>query len=95
MLRPCVAYGGGPKKEQLADLGKGCDILIGTVGRLNDIIRSNPERLSLNRLKFTILDEADEMLDAGTFQSLSLLDAANPLHRLGERHGLSPARWSF
>ena len=29
MLRPCVAYGGAPSREQMDELRKGCDILIG------------------------------------------------------------------
>jgi ATP-dependent RNA helicase DDX3X len=61
MLRPCVAYGGGPKREQMDELRKGCDILVATPGRLIDFM-SSPNLLSLNRLRFTIIDEADEML---------------------------------
>lgn len=61
MLRPCVAYGGGPMREQMAELAKGCDILVATPGRLIDIM-SRPHVLSLSRVRFTIIDEADEML---------------------------------
>lgn len=61
MLRPCVAYGGGPMREQRVDLEKGCDILIATPGRLIDFMRDS-NLLTFNRLRFTILDEADEML---------------------------------
>jgi ATP-dependent RNA helicase DDX3X len=50
MLRPCVVYGGGPFKEQLEELRKGCDILIATAGRLKDFL-SKPHILSLNRVK--------------------------------------------
>ena len=50
MMRPCVAYGGGPVREQWAELEKGCDILVATPGRLIDFInRGNV--LSLARLK--------------------------------------------
>ncbi|KPI44667.1 ATP-dependent RNA helicase ded1 [Cyphellophora attinorum] len=62
MLRPCVAYGGGPKREQMDELRKGCDILVATPGRLIDFMSNHPNLLSLNRLRFTIIDEADEML---------------------------------
>ncbi|KAI9163282.1 ATP-dependent RNA helicase ded1 [Paramyrothecium foliicola] len=62
MLRPCVVYGGVPVKEQLNLLGKGCDILIGTPGRLVDFIQ-RPRNLTLRRLRYIIIDEADEMLD--------------------------------
>lgn len=50
MLRPCVAYGGGPVGMQRQELEKGCDILIATPGRLIDFIDS-PKLLSLNRVK--------------------------------------------
>ncbi|MCJ1392912.1 hypothetical protein MMC18_005784 [Xylographa bjoerkii] len=61
MLRPCVAYGGGPTREQADELRKGCDILIATPGRLMDFMgRGN--LLGLNRVKYTIIDEADEMV---------------------------------
>lgn len=50
MLRPCVAYGGGPVREQIAELTKGCDILIATPGRLIDFM-AKPGILSLTRVR--------------------------------------------
>ena len=50
MLRPCVVYGGAPTREQMDDLRKGCDILIGTPGRLIDFIERG-HLLSLGRVK--------------------------------------------
>ncbi|KAF2659304.1 P-loop containing nucleoside triphosphate hydrolase protein [Lophiostoma macrostomum CBS 122681] len=64
MLRPCVIYGGAPARAQREQLEMGCDILIATPGRLMDFM-SNIDRLSLARLKFTVIDEADEMLSTG------------------------------
>lgn len=61
MLRPCVIYGGGPSVEQVRQLQKGCDILIGTPGRLCDFI-GKPHILLLRRLKYMVIDEADELL---------------------------------
>ncbi|OCK80775.1 DEAD/DEAH box RNA helicase [Lepidopterella palustris CBS 459.81] len=61
MLRPCVVYGGAPTKNQREELEKGCDILVATPGRLVDFM-SKSNLLSLARLKFTVIDEADEML---------------------------------
>ena len=63
MLRPCVVYGGGPLREQIAQLGKGCDVLIGTPGRLVDFI-GRQHLLTLKRLKYMVIDEADEMLQS-------------------------------
>ena len=48
-------------RAQKEDLQKGCDILVATPGRLAEFMR-DPELLSLKRLRFTILDEADEFL---------------------------------
>lgn len=50
MLRPCVAYGGAPTREQMDELRKGCDILIGTPGRLIDFI-DRGHLVSLARVK--------------------------------------------
>lgn len=61
MLRPGVVYGGVPVREQLALLNRGCDVLIGTPGRLIDFIQ-RPRSLTLRRLRYMVIDEADEML---------------------------------
>lgn len=61
MLRPCVIYGGGPLRHQIDQLSLGCDILIATPGRLIDFM-DRPNNLTLRRLKYMVIDEADEML---------------------------------
>lgn len=50
MLRPCVIYGGGPSRDQIIDLSKGCDLLIATPGRLKDFIERD-QVLSFRRVK--------------------------------------------
>ena len=62
MLRPCVAYGGLPMKLMLDQLAAGCDILIATPGRLCALMEK-PHVLTMRRVKYTVIDEADEMLD--------------------------------
>lgn len=62
-LRPCTVYGGGPRPLQINDLMRGCDILIGTPGRVCDLVTNCPGVVSLKRLKHTIFDEADELMD--------------------------------
>lgn len=61
MLRPVCSYGGIPIGINLQELGKGCDLLIGTPGRLQDLM-NKADVLSMRRVKFTVIDEADEML---------------------------------
>ncbi|KAF3019647.1 hypothetical protein E8E15_008591 [Penicillium rubens] len=63
MLRPCVAYGGAPARQQREELQKGCDILIATPGRLLDFM-TQTHVLSLRRVRYTVIDEADEMLES-------------------------------
>ncbi|KAH0320330.1 DEAD/DEAH box RNA helicase, partial [Aureobasidium melanogenum] len=61
MMRPVCSYGGIPIGINVQELQKGCDILIGTPGRLQDLM-NRPDVLSMRRVKFTVIDEADEML---------------------------------
>lgn len=51
MLRPCVVYGGAPARFQREELQKGCDLLIGTPGRLLDFMRQS-HVLSLRRIRY-------------------------------------------
>ncbi|KAF9119226.1 hypothetical protein BGW39_000451 [Mortierella sp. 14UC] len=62
-LRPVVIYGGADMKTQKENLAKGCDILIATPGRLIDAIERG--LVSLAKVKYTVLDEADRILDMG------------------------------
>ncbi|KAJ4293133.1 hypothetical protein N0V90_008415 [Kalmusia sp. IMI 367209] len=72
MLRPCVIYGGAPTKNQREQLEMGCDILIATPGRLMDFM-NHINLLSLARLKFTVIDEADELLSSGWEETMEKL----------------------
>ena len=55
-----VVYGGAEVREQLRQIERGCDLLIATPGRLVDLIERG--RLSMEHIKFLVLDEADRML---------------------------------
>ena len=45
------------------NLQNGVDVIVGTPGRVNDLMRRNA--LDLSELKHVILDEVDRMLDMG------------------------------
>merc|ERR1740117_2431115 len=62
-LRICVAYGGAPFGDQMREMERGCDILVATPGRLDDMIGRG--RVTLREVQFLVLDEADRMLDMG------------------------------
>ncbi|KAI9829406.1 MAG: hypothetical protein M1819_006343 [Sarea resinae] len=74
MLRPCVLYGGAPVRDQRIELSKGCDVLIASPGRLCDFMEK-PHILSLSRVKYTIIDEADEMLQSDWDEELKKIMA--------------------
>jgi ATP-dependent RNA helicase DeaD len=60
----CVAvYGGKPLREQTEKLKRGADVIVGTPGRVIDLMERGA--LDLSRLSFVVLDEADRMLDIG------------------------------
>lgn len=50
-------------KEQISALNNGVDIVVGTPGRLEDLIQGG--YLSLNQCRFFVLDEADGLLKQG------------------------------
>ncbi|KAF0973485.1 hypothetical protein FDP41_008189 [Naegleria fowleri] len=61
--RTVVAYGGAAIQYQLKQLERGCDILVATPGRLVDLIDRGS--VSLSKIQYLVLDEADRMLDMG------------------------------
>ena len=62
-VKCCCLYGGRPIKQQINRLNRGCDIVVGTPGRVIDHL--NRGSLRPNDLWFVVLDEADRMLDIG------------------------------
>ncbi|KAL0964678.1 hypothetical protein UPYG_G00327470 [Umbra pygmaea] len=58
----CI-YGGSSYNPQLDAIRSGIDILVGTPGRIKDLLQSN--KLDLSQLKHVVLDEVDQMLDMG------------------------------
>lgn len=62
-MRPCVVYGGADVGTQMRDIDRGCHVLVGTPGRLVDMIQRG--KIGLENVQFLCLDEADRMLDMG------------------------------
>jgi superfamily II DNA/RNA helicase len=56
-------YGGVPQGRQVGALQRGVDIVIGTPGRIEDLIEQR--RLDLSEVVITVIDEADHMCDLG------------------------------
>ncbi|GFP92626.1 dead-box ATP-dependent RNA helicase 53 [Phtheirospermum japonicum] len=58
----CV-YGGVPISRQMSTLDHGVDVIVGTPGRVIDLIKRGA--LNLSEVQFVVLDEADQMLNVG------------------------------
>ncbi|WAB82161.1 DEAD/DEAH box helicase [Microcella daejeonensis] len=56
-------YGGVPQGRQVGALQRGVDIIIGTPGRIEDLIEQG--RLDLSAIEIVVLDEADHMCELG------------------------------
>ncbi|KAJ5545768.1 DEAD/DEAH box RNA helicase [Penicillium frequentans] len=71
MIRPCVAYKGAPVRLQQEELLKGCDIHIGTLGHIIDFMGQS-NTMPLHRVRYTVIDEADELLYFGGEEDFDL-----------------------
>ncbi len=61
--RAVVVYGGADIDRQIQQIGKGCDVVIATPGRLTDL--SERREIDLCDVEVAVLDEADRMADMG------------------------------
>jgi ATP-dependent RNA helicase DeaD len=72
-------YGGQPIERQLKMLRQGVQVVIGTPGRVIDHIERGT--LSLDHVKMTVLDEADQMLDMGFREDIETILDETPADR--------------
>jgi ATP-dependent RNA helicase DeaD len=72
-------FGGAPIREQASRLGHGAQVVVGTVGRVLDMI--NRHHLILDSARYVILDEADEMLDLGFLEDVETILRRCPMGR--------------
>jgi ATP-dependent RNA helicase DeaD len=102
-INPVAVFGGAPIRDQVAYLKGGAPIVVGTVGRVLDLISRHS--LMLHSCRNVVLDEADEMLDLGFLEDVekilsycpngrqtALFSATMPapIRALAERHLYDP-----
>src|SRR5690349_5934165 len=75
-IRVLTVYGGVPYEPQLDALESGVEVVVGTPGRLIDLM--NRGALDISHVKCLVLDEADEMLDLGFLPDVERLLAKTP-----------------
>ncbi|HEX5225628.1 MAG TPA: DEAD/DEAH box helicase [Solirubrobacteraceae bacterium] len=74
-----AVFGGAPIRGQQAQLRAGGHVVVGTVGRVLDLISRHS--LMLHDCRFVVLDEADEMLDLGFLEDVERILALTPSSR--------------
>jgi ATP-dependent RNA helicase DeaD len=107
-VRIVAVYGGKPIRQQVEHLRRGAEIVVGTPGRVIDLIGRGS--LVLGAVRFVVLDEADRMLDIGFRPDIekilrrcpqsrqTLLLSATippPVKRLAERYMRDPQMVDF
>jgi ATP-dependent RNA helicase DeaD len=74
-----AVFGGAPIRSQQAQLRAGGHVVVGTVGRVLDLISRHS--LVLHDARFVVLDEADEMLDLGFLEDVERILSLTPSGR--------------
>jgi ATP-dependent RNA helicase DeaD len=107
-VRVVGVFGGKPIRQQVERLARGAEIVVGTPGRVMDLMARGA--LDLSSIRFTVLDEADRMLDIGFRPDIekilrrcpasrqTLLLSATippPVKRLAERYMREPEMVDF
>ncbi len=75
-MRIAAFYGGQNIGIQLKILSSGVDVVIGTPGRIIDLMER--KKLNFDKIRFAVLDEADEMLDMGFIEDIERILSATP-----------------
>jgi ATP-dependent RNA helicase DeaD len=106
--RVLAVYGGQSYTIQTRALERGVEIVVGTPGRLLDLIRQ--KRLDLSQVQNLVLDEADEMLEMGFIDDVELIlkelskerqialfsaTLPEPIRQLAKRYLNDPAKISI
>lgn len=75
-FRTVAVYGGADIRTQMKALKTGCQVVVGTPGRVLDLIKRKV--LQLSHIKWLVLDEADEMLNMGFKEDIDTILAETP-----------------
>lgn len=78
-LRVLPVYGGTPIGRQIRELERSVQIVVGTPGRVIDLLERRV--LDLSSVKIVVLDEADRMLDMGFIDDIKYILAKTPSNR--------------
>ena len=74
-----AVFGGAPIRDQASRLKREAQVVVGTVGRVMDMMSRH--HLVLDEARYVVLDEADEMLDLGFLEDVETILARCPMGR--------------
>nr|XP_010906630.1 DEAD-box ATP-dependent RNA helicase 53 [Elaeis guineensis] len=86
----CV-YGGVPIQRQMRTLDYGVDVVVGTPGRIIDLL--NRGALNLSEVQFVVLDEADQMLAVGFDEDVEIILEKLPPNRQSMMFSATMPSW--
>src|SRR5215210_4834529 len=78
-VKVVAVFGGAPIRSQVAQLKQGAQVVVGTVGRVMDLMSRH--ELVLTDARYVVLDEADEMLDLGFLEDVETILSRCPSGR--------------
>ena len=78
-IRTVAVYGGASMDTQIRALKRGAQVVVGTPGRVHDLIRR--KKLIIDQVRHLVLDEADEMLSMGFKDELEAIIGQTPAER--------------
>ena len=78
-IKVLAVYGGESINKQIHALSSGVQIVVGTPGRLIDLMERRV--LNLGSVKIVVLDEADRMLDMGFIEDIEFILSKTPYDR--------------
>jgi ATP-dependent RNA helicase DeaD len=78
-IQVVAVFGGAPIRSQVAQLKQGAQVVVGTVGRVMDLMGRH--QLILDAARYVVLDEADEMLDLGFLEDVEKILSRCPSGR--------------
>lgn len=75
-LNVVAIYGGASVTDQAKQIKKGAQIVVATPGRMKDMISRN--LVDISKIQYSVLDEADEMLNMGFYEDITEILAHTP-----------------
>lgn len=75
-FKSVAVYGGADIRTQINAIRKGCSMVVGTPGRVLDLVRRKV--LDFSYIRWLVLDEADEMLNMGFKEDLDIILSETP-----------------